>query len=166
MQRKIIARMDPKVKDYLAEKRQQEQQDRNILLIRLGLYEEKREYSNKASNDYPEWDSEQKKYVRITRIPCKVSDEEYEEILKYSKSDSSAQEETNRIENFLIHMGAIIIFIGIIGGVILGLNSPVEGIIIALSACISGAILMVLGRISIKLSNIEDGVYASGCMKK
>ena len=152
--------MDPKVKDFLELRRQKEQEEKEQILIRLGLYYEEREYSDKLSNEYPKWDSDKKQYVKIRKIACKVTDEEFAEIRKYDKLyyDSEREEESNRVERFLIGLGSIIVLLGIVVGIIIGLKSPAEGVIFGVSSAISGSILMVLGRISVKLSNIEDSI--------
>lgn len=152
--------MDPKVKEFLDLRRQKEQEEKEQVLIRLGLYYEEREYSDKPSNEYPKWDSDKKQYFKMRKLACKVTDEEFAEIRKYDKLyyESGREEESNRVERFLIGLGSIIFFLGIVVGIIIGLQSPTEGVILGLSSAISGSIIMVLGRMSIKLSNIEDSI--------
>ena len=87
--------MDPKVKEFLESKHQEEQSEKEKLLIRFGLYYE--DESNNETKDYVV-STEGIAYVnnkQKKKIPCKVSNEEYEEILKYSQKHVEYEYKSN-----------------------------------------------------------------------
>lgn len=74
--------MHPKVERFLREARNKELQEREKILIELGLYEEKKVDKEEGYDAYS-WDKEQNKLIHIQKIAIKVSDEEYSEIIKH-----------------------------------------------------------------------------------
>ena len=77
--------MHPKVERFLREARNKELQEREKILIELGLYEEKKVDKEEGYDAYS-WDKEQNKLIHIQKMAIKVSDEEYSEIIKHYKS--------------------------------------------------------------------------------
>lgn len=146
--------MDTKVKEFLESKHQEEQSEKEHLLIRLGLYYE--EESNNEANAYVmptggiTYSNNQKK-----KIPCKVSNEEYEEILKYSQKHVEYEYKSNASGIIVIVLGYLAIIFGIIAGISIGYN---EGWIIALSSIFSGLLMIVFGRISTTLTDILNRI--------
>lgn len=88
--------MNPKVQEFIdkmkAEQKEKELKEKKELLISLGLIDEEKSkeeviYSDVRdfSNDW-KWDEEKQKYYKKTQVivPVEVTDEEYQEILKYA----------------------------------------------------------------------------------
>jgi hypothetical protein len=167
--------MNTKVKEFLdrakAKEREAFEKRRDEHLISLGLLDEEsecvREYSSYYSSFFPNWDAEKKMYYYDRKQPIKVTDEEYEEILKYSTKD--AVEETkieNGAEKFLGVMSVINLVIGIIAAVVLvfvALDTYLNGgyyflasVVILLTSLISWAIVKVVLNISNNLHKINS----------
>lgn len=147
--------MDPKVKEFLESKHQEEQSEKEKLLIRFGLYYE--DESNNETKDYVV-STEGIAYVnnkQKKKIPCKVSNEEYEEILKYSQKHVEYEYKSNASGIIVIVLGYLAIIFGIIAGISIGYN---EGWIIALSSIFSGLLMIVFGRISTTLTDILNRI--------
>ena len=147
--------MDPKVKEFLESKRQEEQSEKEKLLIRFGLYYE--DESNNETKDYVV-STEGIAYVnnkQKKKIPCKVSNEEYEEILKYSQKHVEYEYKSNASGIIVIVFGYLSIILGVIAGISIGHN---EGWIIALSSVFSGLLMIVFGRISTTLTDILNRI--------
>ena len=132
--------MDAKVKEYLdaakAAERKKFEEKRDSILISLGLVDPdktKREYSDLDyyTYAYPEWDPEKRKHYRIVHEPVEVTDEEFEEIMKYAPKVSKKEvlndikytpqcvEVENGAEKFLAVVNNIALAIGIIAAVFL-----------------------------------------------
>jgi len=147
--------MDPKVKEFLESKHQEEQSEKEKLLIRFGLYYE--DESNNETKDYVV-STEGIAYVnnkQKKKIPCKVSNEEYEEILKYSQKHVEYEYKSNASGIIVIVLGYLSIILGVIAGISIGHN---EGWIIALSSVFSGLLMIVFGRISTTLTDILNRI--------
>jgi len=103
-----------------AEKKERVQKEKAKKLIELGIYE--KEFPADPNNfDYFEYDcyfydEQTGSNKRYKRIPIEVSDEEYNEILKYSEETTTTSNSSNVIAT-IIRIFAWIIFIG---GFILG----------------------------------------------
>ncbi len=98
--------MDAKVKEFLdtakVKEREAFEKKRDELLISLGLIDDEkstREYSDQFTYGFNKWDKEAKKYYRETLVAITVTDEEYEEIKKYSNSTKSVAEEVTPTKN-------------------------------------------------------------------
>ncbi len=117
--------MDAKVKEFIEAAKTKEREifekERDKHLISLGLVNENestREYSEYSGSVYNKWDEEKKMYYYERPVPIKVSDEEYEEIKKYStKKVVEEVELDNGAESFLSVVNVIGLIVGIIATV-------------------------------------------------
>lgn len=123
--------MNAKVQEFIEKMKAEEQKKRDEHLISLGLiddelsYEEKKyvEESELAEDVY--WDDERKEYYKSTKVlvPLKVTDDEYQEILKYSalleQKEATKQPVDSTYSDGIRTIGKILLFGHIIGGVIL-----------------------------------------------
>lgn len=167
--------MDAKVKEFLdaakAKEREAFEKKRDEHLISLGLIDEEsevvREYSSYYSTRFEKWDVDKKMYYYDRKQPVKVTDEEYEEILKYStKNEIEEIEIENGAEKFLSVMNGINLAIGIIAAVVLifvALDAYRNGgyyflasVVILLTSLISWAIVKVVLNISNNLHKINS----------
>ena len=132
--------MNNKVQEFInkmkAEQREKELKERGEHLISLGLIDEDKSiegivYSDVRdySNDW-KWDNEKQKYYKIGQIkaPIEVTDEEYQEILKYAPVIENEVEEIIKPEpetptsNAIRIIAIILLILMLIGGVILSLS--------------------------------------------
>lgn len=166
--------MDEKVKEFLetakAKEREAFEKKRDEHLISLGLVNEGesvREYADNYSYIFNKWDEETKKYYREKLVAISVTDEEYEEIKKYSATDVVEEEELeNGAEKFLAIINGISLAIGIIAAIVLifvALNSYRNGgyfflasVVILLMSLVSWAIVKVVLNISNNLHKINS----------
>ena len=172
--------MDAKVKEFLdaakAKEREAFEKKRDEHLISLGLIDEEsevvREYSSYYSSRFEKWDVDKKMYYYDRKQPVKVTDEEYEEILKYSTKNEIEEIEIEEIEidngaeKFLSVMNGINLAIGIIAAVVLifvALDAYRNGgyyflasVVILLTSLISWAIVKVVLNISNNLHRINS----------
>ena len=95
--------MHPKVETFLKQRKEEEKtvelEKRNKLFRKLGLYNEK-EVSYSEGYDRVVWAGNKPVYYKWEMI--EVSDEEYNEILKYAKVDLAVQSETSKKKQFEI----------------------------------------------------------------
>ena len=167
--------MDAKVKEFLdaakAKEREAFEKKRDEHLISLGLIDEEsevvREYSSYYNPRFEKWDVDKKMYYYDRKQPVKVTDEEYEEILKYStKNEIEEIEIENGAEKFLSVMNGINLAFGIIAAVVLifvALDAYRNGgyyylasVVILLTSLISWAIVKVVLNISNNLHKINS----------
>lgn len=166
--------MDAKVKEFLetakAKEREAFEKKRDEHLISLGLVNEGesvREYADNYNYVFNKWDEETKKYYREKLVAISVTDEEYEEIKKYSATDVVEEEELeNGAEKFLAVINGISLAIGIIAAIVLifvALDSYRNGgyfflasVVILLMSLVSWAIVKVVLNISNNLHKINS----------
>lgn len=132
--------MNNKAQEFInkmkAEQREKELKKRGKHLISLGLIDEEKSkeevvYSDVRdySNDW-KWDKEKEKYYKMVQIkvPIEVTDEEYQEILKYAPVIENEVEEIIKPEpetptsNAIRIIAIILLILMLIGGVILSLS--------------------------------------------
>ena len=132
--------MHEKVQAYInaskeTEKRQYEREKKETL-IKLGLYEKEYSPNNIWSSEYsfPQWDEKSMTTKYYKRVPCEVTDEEYQEIKKCSKDNKIREEKTdldesqnNKIAIALTVIAWIIFIGGFIAGIALGTTEVQEG---------------------------------------
>ena len=150
------------VEKYLAEKRQEEfikkEKCKSEKLLSLGLYV--REYSRNTSytSEYPDyaWNAETQTRRYYRKVPIKVTDEEYEEILKYS--NTKVTEERNGVATALKGIAVIIYIIGFIVGIFFAAEVKEITLIIVywLVAFVNGTIFLGLGEIVSLLHKINN----------
>ena len=118
--------MDPKVKEFIeaakSEERAKFEKKRNIHLFKLGLVNKVRQYSNEKNINYPYYDEKENKYYREIPVPVEVTDEEYEEIMRWAPKDiikDTESEDNSDIKKFRA-IGIIILVVEIISAFFLG----------------------------------------------
>ena len=167
--------MDTKVKEFLdaakAKEREAFEKKRDEHLISLGLVNEGesvREYADNYNYVFNKWDEEAKKYYREKLVAISVTDEEYEEIKKYSATNAVAAKEEleNGAEKFLAVINGISLTIGIIASVALmfvaadsyrnGGYFLLASVAILLMSLVSWAIVKVILNISNNLHKINS----------
>ena len=154
--------MHPKVERFLREARNKELQEREKILIELGLYEDI-EVNGNDGYDYHEYDpiSISNKYYKRNIVD--ISDEEYEMILKHSHPNKQKLNNKNGAEQFLGVINTIILIIGIIAAIVLVFIGWIEeeiryalyGICVALITTIYWAAIKVTLNISNNLHQIN-----------
>ncbi|MBR4120084.1 MAG: hypothetical protein IKK64_08435 [Bacteroidales bacterium] len=129
--------MNPKVEEFInkmkKEKEFEEQKKREELLISLGLIDESK--STKEIKYFDVWDgtkeckwhaSKQKYCKEINSyVPIEVTDEEYNEILKYvtieNPIDNNTKSKTTKWSNVISAITLIVLIIGIVSGIIVSI---------------------------------------------
>ncbi len=123
--------MHEKVKAYLDSRKKVEREKyeavKSSTLLELDLYEKVYSEFDRYSREYPdvEWDKASHKDRYFKKVPIAVTDEEYKEILKYSKKEDSL--DTNPIAIALTVIAYIIFIGGFIAGIALGNQDVVKG---------------------------------------
>ena len=99
-----------------------QQEEKNALLIQLGLYEKEYSADDEESVEYPEleWDAENKNYKYYKKVAVAVSDDEYLEILKYQKGHEEEEKKKNNIAIVFKVMAWLTFVAGFIAGIALG----------------------------------------------
>lgn len=112
--------MNPKLSDYFAQKRLEEKQARDALLISQGLYEKVYAPNDEWSEEYPEneYDQERQVYRYFKKVVIEVTDEEYEQIKKYAFASNSLPE-TNDVAKALTFIAYAVYIVGLIAGIII-----------------------------------------------
>lgn len=153
--------MNPKLSDYFAQKRLEEKQARDALLISQGLYEKVYAPNDEWSEEYPEneYDQERQTIRYFKKVAIEVTDEEYEQIKKYAVKPPIFLPKPNVIAKILLGVGICVYGLGFIGG--MQLQSAAEellslAIIVWAIAAVGGTILLGLSEIVKLLQNIRD----------
>jgi hypothetical protein len=154
--------MHPKVERFLREARNKELQEREKILIELGLYEDI-EVNGNDGYDYHEYDPKSISNKYYKRNIVDISDEEYEIILKHSHSNKQNLNYKNGAEQFLGVINTIILIIGIIAAIVLVFTGLIEeeigyalyGICVVLITTIYWAVIKVTLNISNNLHQIN-----------
>ncbi len=130
-QKRVYTSAQEFIKEMNEKQKKKEQEIKNEVLIHLGLIDQEksqREYFPYWVNDKCKWDEEVGKYYIDKNVPLDVSDEEYEEILKYAEIDFEIEEiEKKRKKstpwgNAIKTVAYIVLFVGIISNLILIFN--------------------------------------------
>ena len=130
-QKRVYTSAQEFIKEMNEKQKKKEQEIKNEVLIHLGLIDQEksqREYFPYWVNDKCKWDEEVGKYYIGKNVPLDVSDEEYEEILKYAEIDFEIEEiEKKRKKstpwgNAIKTVAYIVLFVGIISNLILIFN--------------------------------------------
>lgn len=153
--------MNPKLSDYFAQKRLEEKQARDALLISQGLYEKVYAPNDEWSEEYPEneLDSERQTIRYFKKVAIEVTDEEYEKVKKYALKAKVFLPKSNSIAKILQGVGICVYVLGFIGG--MQLQSEAEellslAIIVWAIAAVGGTILLGLSETVKLLQNIRD----------
>lgn len=123
--------MNEKLKEFLDAKKDAEkkayEEEKNKTLIELGLFEkvylEKDEYKKEEHKDllFSEYDSETSKTKWYKKEAISISDEEYEELKKYTQFQNT-EVKINPISTLLRVIGIIVYISGLIAGLVLGFD--------------------------------------------
>lgn len=117
--------MNEKLKDFLDAKKDAEkkryEEEKQKTLIELGLYEKVYSPDNNYSEEFSssEWDSANLTNKYYKKVPVEITDEEYQEVKKYSKGDVLVQN-NNPIATTLRVIAVLVYIVGFIGGIVIG----------------------------------------------
>ncbi len=128
--------MNEKVKAFLnekvAEERKKYEEEKKKKLLELGLCEKVYSEDDAYSAEFPcrEYDSVTSKSRWYKRAPISISDEEYEEIRKYSirTGDEDVSDEDNPIARALKMIAWVIFIGGFVAGIFLGNVEVMKGV--------------------------------------
>ena len=153
--------MNPKLSDYFAQKRLEEKQARDALLVSQGLYEKVYAPNDEWSEEYPEneYDKKREIYCYFKKVAIEVTDEEYEKIKKYAFASSTLPEpvnSSNGIATVLTVIGVIVYLIGFIGFFAMFNMNALSAFIILASAAISGTMFLGFAEIIKLLQSIKN----------
>ena len=140
----FIDKMIEKLKAEELKQKEDKLKQREEHLISLGLYEFKndREYNDYKTIIFTQWDEEKKKYyIEIEKkVALKITDEEYQEILKYAPIIEEKKEVKKEFQttwaNAINITATIFLVLNIIGAFILAIEFGWIPIIIALTYCV------------------------------
>lgn len=110
----LDAQKEAEVKAYEARKHE--------TLVDLGLYEREYSPSGKYSEEYPfcEWDVDRHASIYFKKVPIEITDEEYQEVKKYAKTEDKENGAKNPVAVALTIIAWIIFIGGFISGIALG----------------------------------------------
>ena len=117
--------MNEKLKEFLEAKKDAEkkkyQEEKQKTLIELGLFEKVYSPDNNYSAEFSsyEWDSANSTNKYYKKVPVEITDEEYQEVKKYSKGDVLVQN-NNPIATTLRVIAVLVYIVGFIGGIVIG----------------------------------------------
>lgn len=125
--------MNKIVQEFIDKKKAEIENNKNKekrkLLMDLGICEKEYSQSSAWSEEYPdyEYDQETKEGRYFKKIPINVTDEEYEEILKYCKqSDNTTPvNKENKVAKVLTGIAYAIFIIGAILGFVMGYTKDI-----------------------------------------
>lgn len=125
--------MNKIVQEFIDKKKAEIENNKNKekrkLLMDLGICEKEYSQSSAWSEEYPdyEYDQETKEGRYFKKIPINVTDEEYEEILKYCKqSDNTTPvNKENKVAKVLTGIAYAIFIIGAIFGFVMGYTKDI-----------------------------------------
>ena len=129
--------MNPKVEEHIKRMKEEERITKEEILVALGLFEieHTREYHDKKTFAFNQWDNEKKKYYRIIekKVAIETTDEEYQEILKLSTKTFkpllyiNKKKEGRTMWAYHLRLIAIImLFYGILMAICLALLFPID----------------------------------------
>ncbi len=116
--------MNEKLKNFLDAKKDSEtknyEETKQKTLLDLGLYEKIYSPDNKYSEEFylAEWDSTTQASKYYKKVPIEITDEEYQEVKKYSKKEVAP--ENNSVAVALTIIAWLIFIGGFIAGIVLG----------------------------------------------
>jgi len=126
--------MNEQIEKYIADKKAQErarfEKKRDEHLIKLGFFDKEYSPDGKYSKEYDQYDfdeaSQTERYYKI--VPFKVTDEEYEELVKVIKKGAvnEASTSSNGVATTLTVIAGIIFFIGFIVGIFMGTEAKYD----------------------------------------
>ena len=117
--------MNEKLKEFLDAKKDAEkkkyQEEKQKTLIELGLFEKVYSPDNNYSDEFSssEWDSANSTSKYYKKVPIEITDEEYQEVKKYSKGDVLVQN-NNPIATTLRVIAVLVYIVGFISGIAIG----------------------------------------------
>lgn len=148
--------MNAKLEAYLKEKWAEEREERELLLIKLGLYEKVYAPDNEPSDEYYDFEGEGETRRCFKRVPIEVTPEEYAELLKYNPKP--LPEKKNHPASFMTVLAWINYILGfLIGlGLFFGEGGFVAGFTIWLYAFIAGSVMLALSEMIKLLSRVNN----------
>lgn len=116
--------MNEKVRAFLETKKSEEkiklEEEKREKLVALGLCDKVYSPNNTYNEEYPlsEWDEGSSKYKYFKVIPVEITDEEYEEVKKYTSTSDNSK--ANVIATILMVIAWLIFIGGFFAGITLG----------------------------------------------
>ncbi len=116
--------MNEKVRAFLETKKAEEkrmfEEEKQEKLVAIGLCDKVYSPNNTYNEEYPlsEWDEDSSKYKYFKVIPVEITNEEYEEVKKYTNTSDNSR--TNIIATILTIIAWIIFLGGFFAGISLG----------------------------------------------
>ena len=162
--------MNPKVKQFLDEAKAKEraefEKQRDAHLVKLGLVDEEKstiEYSERYSLEmgFVNYDSQKDKYYKGTVVPVEVTDEEYEQIKRYTapkvQTVADSNDEANSAEVFLANVNNIVRVIVIVSSIAIAIFALSEGMLMLLLVgvliLLGGLIVTATTKVLLNISN-------------
>ncbi len=133
--------MNPKVQEFINKMKEEQENQKKKHLISLGLIDESKIITSKVYPNEEGWhfDYKEQVYYKGTKSAIEVTDEEYQEILKYApiKEKTVTAEEAKTIWANAINITAtIFLVLNIIGAFILAIEFGWIPIVVALTYCV------------------------------
>ena len=141
--------MNPVLQEFIAKAKEEKRKQREKHLVSLGLIDENKSYRDyydyyKADLDL-KYDREKGQYYKDIYTPIDITDEEYEELLKWLPKENKVETNVSRYSGSIVGFSIIYLILSIICGVISFMfGSYFIGIGIAL--IISGVITYIFFR--------------------
>ena len=115
--------MDERLKKFLDTKKNDEikryEKEKQKALVDAGLYEKVYSPNNSYDREYPFYDQNTRKYYK--RVPIKITNEEYQELKKYTtKTNADSEPDKNTIASVLTFIAWTIFIFGFIAGIAFG----------------------------------------------
>lgn len=148
--------MNAKLEAYLKNKWAEEQEERDLLLLKLGLYDKVYSPDNEPSAEYYDCEGEGENARYFKRVPIEVTAEEYAEILKYNPKPVKPYK--NRVASLL----TVFAWITYIGGFLIGIvsffgdGSFVAGFVVWTYAFVGGSAALALSEVIRLLGSVND----------
>lgn len=157
--------MNENVQAFLDKKREAEEKknkkEKQRVLLELGLFEKVYSEDSKRSKEFPlsEWDREAQCEKFYKNVPYEVTDEEYEQLVKYAEQEEPAAC-SNTIEMILFSLAWIIYIGGFLAGIFLSSQGYSfvwsTAIICWASAFVSGTIFLGFSEVIKLLEAIKN----------
>ena len=156
--------MNKYIEEYIAQRKKEIEKEKQItrnseradIFKKLGIGREYYDdHSNEPASNFPYWDDSVGGYYRYNFDPEDISDEEFEELLKYIPNDEVEDTHSSTKMSFWYYFALMMVFIGCVSGVYVG--SKVDSFTLTIGI-IYGT--LVLSAIIILLSKIEYNTRA------
>ncbi len=124
--------MNKYIEEYISNQKKQNQEDKKMTVaevlnnLKIGKKEYLKDFDGSPNMDFPFYDMEKNDYYRYN--VGEMTDEEFEELLKYVPEDSVPSKNTNGKMSFWYWFAIVLMFVGIISGIAVA-SSERDGVI-------------------------------------